>query len=274
MYHTSSFPIGGTYRNKADTYKTAVKTNLSYFDSYWKDNPADSTEGYFTFAYGSPIWADGADEPINRLAAIGMAYLYINHSEPDAVYAERASKLANLFKQDLEVRSVTIGSTSYDYYYWTYWDRDLPGYNGWTTSAGVSSNTKSFAGYKVAEDVSHAYLDLNFAILSYKYQLNVVNTTTPVFNLTDMQRFANNFTKKIILSDGKMSSDVIGNGVNANYTSEWLLLSEFDPEVYNKMKDIVDQRDYTGATTALRMSALMNWAKPPVVLEAETLPGR
>lgn len=272
VYNDSSFPIGGTYRSKADTYKTAVKTVLSYFDSYWTDNPADNTEGYFTFAYGSPIWADGVDEPLNRLAAIGMAYLYINHAEADAVYEMRASKMANLFKQDLELRTVTVSGATYDYYFWTYWDQDLYGYKGWTTSAGISSNTKSYGGYKATEDVSHALLDIYFAYLAYKHQLKVVNTTTPVFNLTDMQRFANNYTKKIIQSDGRMSSDVAGNGISANYVAEWLLLTEFDPEVYNKTKDLVDQKDYLGTTRAIGMSALMNWAKPPLILEAESLP--
>ncbi|MDF2713301.1 MAG: hypothetical protein K0R28_226, partial [Paenibacillus sp.] len=270
VYNSSSFPIGATYRNKADIYKTAVKTNLSYFDAYWTDNPADSTEGYFIFPVGSPIWSDGIDEPLNRLAAIGTAYLYINHAEPDAVYATRAAKIANLFKQDLELRSVTIGGISYDYYYWTYWDQDLPGYSGWTS--GVSSNTKSFTGYKSIEDVSHADLDLHFAILVYKYGLNVVNTATPVFNLTDMQRFANNLTKKVIQSDGTMSNNVIGNGYYAGYDSGWVQLTQFDPEVYRKMKDFVDQKDYTGIASTLGMSGLMNWAKPSIILEAEALP--
>ncbi|MDF2668581.1 MAG: hypothetical protein K0R67_887 [Paenibacillus sp.] len=273
VYNNPSLSISGTYKSKADTYKTAVKTVLSYFDSYWTDNPADNTEGYFTFASGSPIWADGVDEPLNRLAAIGMAYLYINHAEADTVYLERASKMANLFKQDLELRTVTVSGATYDYYYWTYWDQDLYGYKGWTTSAGISSNTKSYGGHKAIEDVSHAQLDINFAYLAYKLQLKVVNTTTPVFNLTDMQRFANNYTKKIILTDGRMSSDVVGgNGISANYVAEWLLLSEFDPDVYFKTKDLIDQKDYWGTTRALRMSALLNWAKPSILLQAESLP--
>ena len=128
----------GIYREKADEYEMIIKNVLDEFEPYWRNGPGKK-EGY----YYDPYYKDIA--PLNHMNALGRVHIEMYKITMDNKYKEKAVKLAFYFKRNMLLQSN-------DSYVWHYWPR---------------LNYKKIKSITI-EDVTHAQINLHFAVLAYK----------------------------------------------------------------------------------------------------------
>lgn len=95
---------------------------------------------------GSDFWCDGANVPHNYVTAYAHGLMALRGGEA-AVRQRVASLLAPL----LQLEPVASGPT------WHYWW--AAGYDGWTATDGISSNTPVYPGYQDPAHISYRSLD-------------------------------------------------------------------------------------------------------------------
>ncbi|MGI6685257.1 MAG: Ig-like domain-containing protein [Bacillota bacterium] len=172
-----------SYKSYADKYLKAAKDAAAVHDAEWIET---ATEMYL-------------NRPFNMIFSFGSLYLEIYQASGEAVYKNKAVKIANHFRNNLTVDSSING------YLWKY------------------MRTRDY-GY---EDLSHGAMDIDFAYLAYKNSIN--------FNATDMQRFGNTVQKKLIKADGNIANRVDGSGTssNQNFIGLWLNLHSWAPSLFD-----------------------------------------
>lgn len=229
------------YNAKANIYVQAAKDAISVHEDEWRESGAS---GYYIYRKGSPYWCDGVGVPFNQNLGLGRTMLKIYQTTGEAKYLDRVTKIAQHFKNNLTLQT--------DRYVWNYWWGY--GYNGWTSSQQISTNTPSYSGYKKYEDFRHGGVDGDFVVMAYEAGI--------VFNSTDIQRFANTVGKNIIRSDGKINetvSSVVLNGNNDLLIGQWLRYNKWVPTLFDATYQRASSYTNVGAP-GLLVVAYMNWA--------------
>lgn len=151
--------LNPAYKEKADQYLTAVKEVVAAHDKEWNDGASQ----YYALK-DAPVDYSGSAVPLNMEAIMGRNLLYLYDLTGDKNYINKATKMAWFFKKNLSLSGTA--------YVWKYWP-------------GVGDTT---------EDISHANLDIWFALTAYEHNV--------VFNKTDMERFAQTFLKNVYRGTG------------------------------------------------------------------------
>jgi hypothetical protein len=229
------------YNAKANIYVQAAKDAISVHEDEWRES---GSSGYYIYRKGSPYWCDGVGVPFNQNLGLGRTMLKIYHATGETKYLDRVKKVAQHFKDNLTLQN--------DRYVWNYWWGY--GYNGWTSSQKISTNTPSYSGYKKYEDFRHGAVDGDFVVMAYEAGI--------VFNETDIQRFANTVGKNILRSDGKVNetvSSVVLNGSNDILIGHWLRFNKWVPKLFDATYQRASSYTNVGAP-GLLVVAYMNWA--------------
>ncbi len=211
---------GTTFGAKADTYIQAARDTVRAHDDQWND------AGYYINRPDASFLAGGGKAlPLNQSNAMGRALLALYRVTGDAVYLDKATKLAQRFKD--KISNGTKGE-----YLWNY---NGTGYSNW------------------GEDISHAAINVDFAALAAEQGV--------IFTDADMERFTRTFMENIYVNDHQLSDYVGGgstNGKNKIRCSSWLRLANTQTSVYTAVRNIFEKESVPDNTPAV--SHLNGWA--------------
>ncbi|MFG3684683.1 hypothetical protein [Micromonospora sp. NPDC047740] len=214
---------------RTDDYLAVAHEALAVHDHQWRVS-ADG-EGYYAWLPDEPVGFAGAELPTNEFLAVGRALIQLAAATGDRDYVDRAAAMARTLRRQFAVRG---GG-----FVWPYWPSFGRVYGGWAkTGDPVRDGSRYrplFHAVPKAEDVTHALLDIDFAVL---YRL------TPglpeVFTEADMRALARTFTHHVSTRRlglrPTVRRDVSGAGRPGTARHEahvagWLPLRRWDPTV-------------------------------------------
>jgi len=186
-----------------------VDSTIDAHQDQWVNNAFGNNTGAYRFRWDATaqtfLGFPGANMPLNQQNALGRTLVAMYNATGNADYLDKATRLANTFKNDL------VYQTSPQAYVWSYW-----GYQGSTN-----------------EDISHAAINSDFALQCYDAGI--------VFNTSDMQRFASTFINNIYVEPLVVNDWVNGAGNNNLYwaqTGRWVAFSRFNRDIYHVVSDL------------------------------------
>lgn len=212
---------GETFGARAERYTRAVAETVAFHDREW------NAAGYYMF----PSDADflpyaGEDVPLNQSNAMGRVLLVLADLMGDAATLGKARALADRFEDQ-----VTVGSDGAAL--WNYWGGDYAAYG---------------------EDISHAAINVDFAVLAASYGV--------VFDRDDLDAFATTFVERVYVDDQTFSDAVGGGSTNdPSYLAQvgrWLRLTPTRTAVYTSVRDLYEA-SFPAATVASG-STFLAWA--------------
>jgi len=183
--------------------------------------------GYYEFA-SDATFLDfaGQDQPLNQSNALGRVHVLLGLLASSDDDWAKATALASRMQS-----MITVGGDGA--YLWNYW-------GGPFASDG--------------EDVSHAAINVDFATLC--------GTLGIVFDLDDVQGFANTFMERVYVDDATFADRVGGGSTNdpayRPQVARWLALARFRAGVYTAVRDLYDA-DYPPGDVGSG-SLLLGWA--------------
>ena len=249
VHETESLRRVPEYRQRAATYQAAAEDLFRVMEERWRTN--DKGEGWYDLEKGAPVWFDGCDEPHNHALAMGCAMLHLAAISPDPTWRRHVECLARWLRNDMRLEAEK------EAYIWPYWWRGGKVFNGWSPADGVSRNTPGMYPIRSMVDFSHASIDVGFAYHCFKDGI--------VFTRQDMIRLGNTFTRNIVrhTPEGKLtfSARVDGKGTPGTYDllgPNWVLLSEFRPEILERFQEIRRDSPWNGYALWMLQSANMN----------------
>ncbi|WP_163570145.1 hypothetical protein [Fodinicola feengrottensis] len=219
------------YKAKADSYLAAVQAAVAFHDyEYWVN--ADGF-GAYQWLKETPVPADGSNMPLNQCNTLGSTYAELYRITGSSAYALRMKQLKLCFRSAM----TQVGTGSSIRYYWPYWGPRAAAYNGWTatgfTAKDISSFTQTKPAEKQIEDISHAALNLEFAIDTFRTGLPAPDSA---FSLADMQRLANTYL--LYIKSGATTAHLNINGTGTagagfiDQIPRWIGIAEWNPAVY------------------------------------------
>ena len=211
---------------------SAAEESLATWESSWREGPNEGEGYYLLTPKGEPFWCDGIGAPLNYLGGAGQVLLYLHDVTGKQAYRDKAQRIARLFKNELE-----LGDNGA--YVWQYWWG--AGEDGWTKADGLSDNTPAYAGGKYDEDLSHAAWEVEFAVQAHRRGI--------VFDEEDMKRLAATFTKNLWVPESneladRVSGDRKYKGHHNIAGGRWVDLCEFDPQIFDIMRQIFTVHRY------------------------------
>jgi hypothetical protein len=222
---------------KADEFVDAAAEAVAVHDDEWRES--DRGEGWYDFLRGDPSGFDGTEQPANQFLALGRAQQHLAVVTGDATYADRVAKMARTLRRQLSVDDD-------DAYVWHYWPTFGHVYNGWSKEDDVSEFRLSYGGARQVEDLSHAHLDVDFAVQAFRDRT--------VFGGRDMARFARTFTENLIAFedggeptvwfnvDGSFRKGVLSDELVA---AGWLPVASWDRRVFDHCRAMYDASGLT-----------------------------
>jgi hypothetical protein len=194
--------LQATYGAIADRYADFVREEIvPRWDPYFR--AVGANRGTYVFPDDGSTVIPRNSLPHNHYLALGRAIVWLSQVDESPALEERAAKLANMFKSKLKV--VSGGA-----FVWHYTDRLLSG---------------DYNPNRAAEDVSHANVDVGFAVAAQQAGI--------VFTTTDIRRFATTLTRTMwnkSYSSPKIRFRVDGTGGFSRPTTmgEWTALAAED----------------------------------------------
>ena len=209
------------YNTKANQYLQAAKDAIAVHDMRDKPQYLDVESRWYEDGNSMHL-----ARPINMNLAQGSVMVAIYEATGDKTYLDKATKIANYFKQYLNVNSSTNS------YVWKYFPDD----SRYST---------------VLEDANHSVYDNEFIYWAYR---------NGIFNSTDMKRFANT-AKVVAKNNGTIANKVDGTGTSAapGEYSHWLWFEPWESSIFDvshkllASKTSVTPKELTGV-------ALLNYA--------------
>lgn len=194
---------GESFGDKAQAYLAAAEASAAFHDFEW--DPA----GFYAFPDDAGFLPyPGRDQPLNQSNALGRALILLGELTGDASYTEKATALAARMQQMIEVGSDGA-------YLWNYW------------GGGYTGN---------GEDISHAAINVDFAVLAARHGI--------VFDDADIAGFARTFVERVYVDDGTFSDFVGGGSTNdSSYRPQigrWLALSPARASIYAAVREVYD----------------------------------
>ena len=205
--HSHLTETGETFLQAANRLKDEVTSTVAAHDEQW-----DDTFGVYRSRNDAPINYPGAILPHNMNAAMGRTLLMMYKITGRSDYLNKVKKLAAYFDSSL------ILDTAHDSYIWDYWNNQ---------------------NFPLEEDLSHGSLDVNFAFLCFKNNIQ--------FNKLDMKRFASTLKHNLYIGPGMFQQylyihDERGRKQTINtylkQTGLWLNLSTFDRDIHQIVSDV------------------------------------
>ncbi len=214
-------PDGESYADKSTRFLAAAEQSVAAHDDQW------NSAGYYIFRSDATFLTyAGSDVPFNQSNALGRTLLALHSVTGTQAYLDKATALATRFRA-----GCTTGGDGA--LLWNYWGGAYAG-NG--------------------EDISHAALNVSFAVLA--------NRAGVGFTAADLRGLAATFTERVYVDDATFSDWVGGGSVNnPSYVPQvgrWLVLTPQRTTVYTAVRDLYE-RDYP-ATAVGSGSVLLGWA--------------
>jgi hypothetical protein len=230
----------------ADRFTTAADESYEEAKSHFRNGPGKDEGYYITCERGGPFPYDNLPEPFNYLGMHVSSELALYRLTGKAFYLDQATRMANLFKNRLEL-------VNGDRYVWYYWYEPLT--TGYSHEDDLSDNYPAMPPKPVIEDNSHATLNIQLVLNAERAGV--------VFDKTDLRRFANTFLMNIYRRgettfnarvDGSEGADKYDNvGITG-----WLPLAEVDPAVYDACRAVYVGR---GSDSFTSIARLLKWEK-------------
>lgn len=214
-------PDGESYGAKATRFLLAAEQSVAYHDDQW------NAAGYYIFRSDATFLTyAGVDLPLNQSNALGRTLLALYEVTSTQAYLDKASALATRFR----AQCTTAGDGAL---LWNYW-------GGAYSSPG--------------EDISHAALNVSFAVLSQQAGVG--------FSAADLDALAATFVERVYVDDATFSDWVGGGSVNnPSYLPQvgrWLMLTPQRTTVYTAVRDLFE-RDYPASGVGSG-SVMLGWA--------------
>jgi hypothetical protein len=211
---------GETLANKADRYLQAAQESIAFHEFEWND------AGYYVFSDVPNLDAAGQVQPLNQSNALGRAHILLAALTGDADQLAKATALATRFRAQ-----ITTGGD---------------GALLWNYGAGAYASP--------GEDISHAAINVDFAVLAAQHGI--------VFTEDDLAAFATTFRERVYVDDATFADHVGGGSTNDDsYRAQigrWLVLAPWSATTYAAVRDAYD-RDYAPASIGSG-STLLGWA--------------
>lgn len=180
--------VPATVAGRTDDYLAVAHEALAAHDDQWR--VTDEGEGHYVWLPDEPVGFAGAELPTNEFLAVGRTLIQLAAATGDRGYAERATAMAQTLRRQLTDRA---GG-----FVWPYWPSFGRVHGGWAKTGDPdrdgSRYRPTYPAVPVAEDVTHALLDVDFAVLF---------ASTPglpeVFSAADMRALARTFTRHVHL---------------------------------------------------------------------------
>ncbi len=210
---------GESLASKAERYLLAAQESVAFHEFEWDD------AGYYVFSDVPGLAAAGQVQPLNQSNALGRAHVLLAALTGDAGQLAKATALATRFRAQI--------STGAD------------GASLWNYGAGAYAAP--------GEDISHAAINVDFAVLAARHGI--------VFDDADLEGFATTFRERVYLDDATFSDFVGGGSTNGDsYRAQigrWVVLAPWSASTYAAVRDAYD-RDY--APPLGSGSVLLGWA--------------
>jgi len=209
---------GFTLGAKAADYTVAAAETVACHDDQWDSN------GYYIFREdASFLNYAGSDLPLNQSNAMGRLLLVLYEVTGETAYLDKATALAQRFAS-------FISTGPNGEYLWNYW--------GGSYSAP-------------GEDISHASINVGFAVLAARYGV--------VFDDTDLEAFARTFVYNVYEDDHTFFDRVGGGGTNtyAVQSGRWLPLTPQRTTIYSAVRDLFEMNYPPGSVSS--GSVLAGW---------------
>lgn len=208
------------FKPAAARYIQAAAESVAAWDVCWRNGPGPNEGAWMLVEKGADFWCDGIMAPWNYMGACGQVICNLWDWTKDPKYLDRLTRLATCFKNDC----TRLKNSSYSFPYWS-----RVTCTGWTKAQRLSVNTPEYPPYPKPDDVSHASLEVEFAIMCAERGI--------VFTRTDMQRFARTFTRNIWQPETKTLAQMVdGKGTADEGTAiagaRWIDLAAYDPQVF------------------------------------------
>lgn len=214
---------------RTDDYLAVAHDALAAHEHQWR--VTDDGEGHYTWLPDEPVSFAGAELPTNEFLAVGRTLIQLAAATGDRRYVERASALAHTLRRQLRQQAGTA--------VWPYWPSFGRVHRGWAKTGDPvrdgSLYRPEFHAVTRAEDVTHALIDIDFAVL-YR--------STPqlpeVFTDADLRALARTFTghvyRRRLGRRPTVRHDVSGHGRPGTprheaHVAGWLPLRHWDPAV-------------------------------------------
>ncbi len=232
------------YAAKADLYLQKIKESVSSHEPDWRNGPGKD-EGYYVDPEIGPL-------PVNQQNAMGSVLVSLYHTTRDHFYRDKASQLARFMQKRLRKRP----DGSFD---WSYWPR-LDG-NG-----------------RGSEDISHAAININFAVRCRAQKI--------VFSNQDMDAFALTWTHYIRRSAHEFADNVDGKGGTNTHSPQavgrWMDLSMFNHAILEDgltvFGDLADEKasgaDLLGIAKLAHYRKVFDQPKRPLIPRIKLLKKR
>ncbi|MBC8067549.1 MAG: hypothetical protein IAG13_04375, partial [Deltaproteobacteria bacterium] len=212
---------GESFADKADRYLVAAQESVAFHEFEWDD------DGFYRFpADLGSLPSPGGAQPLNQSNALGRAHILLAAITGDPEQLAKATALATYFRAQID----TGGDGAYL----------------WNYRGGAYAN--------VGEDISHAAINVEFAVMAAEHGI--------VFDQDDVAAFARTFTRRVYVNDATFADHVGGGETNtSSYRAQigrWLMLAPSSPTVYAAVRDVYE-RDYPAASLGSG-SVLLGWA--------------
>jgi hypothetical protein len=212
--------LQGEFKPAAERYIGAATESLSAYEPCWRNGPGPDEGYYLLIDKGGEFWCDGIMAPWNYMGATGQVIANVWDWTKNPKYLDRLTRLATLYKRDCKL--LPNGA-----YSWPYWSK--VGANGWKRDQQLSLNTPEYGAIAEPDDISHASLEVEFAVMCAERRI--------VFNQQDLARFAKTFTGNIWQPQTRtLAHRVDGTGTAERGTAlagaRWLELAACDPQVF------------------------------------------
>lgn len=207
------------FKPAAQRYITAAAESIAAYDQCWRNGPAPDEGYYLLIDKGADFWCDGIMAPWNYMGATGQVICNLWDWTQDPQYRDKLTRLATFLKRDCTL----LPNGGYSFPYWS-----KVGRTGWTRDQQLSVNTPEYGPTPKADDLSHAALEVEFAVMCHERDL--------VFDDQDMRRFAKTFVNMWNPEKQQLARDVDGSGAaDEGYAmagARWLELARWDPQVF------------------------------------------
>ena len=229
----------------ADWFVKAADESYEEARDHWRDGPGMDEGYYITCKRGGPFPYDNLPEPFNYLGMHVSSELALHRLTGKAFYMDHARRMANLFKNRLNLVD--------DRYVWYYWYEPLN--TGYSREDDVSDNYPVMPPKPSIEDVSHATLSIQLVLNARRAGV--------VFDKTDVRRMANTFLKNVYVpGEARFNGRVDGSRTSEKFemaaVTGWLPLAEADPAVYEACRAVYIARDKDSFPALAR---LLKWEK-------------
>lgn len=247
------------YRDRAEVYLDAAEQAVAVHDPEWREN--EHGEGYYVSLPNAPVWWAGMDNPINHFLALGRAVIQLAAATGDPRYADRAEKMGRTLRNDLRLDA--NGG-----YVWPYWWSKGAAYNGWDIDNPRSQYRPWYPANTVAEDTSHAQIDVNYALEMFRDLPALHGSGKPVFSGADMRRLARTFTHNVATTfDGAPTVHryVDGTGPTGLQAYErqagaWADLTPWDEAILEHLRRVFSHQNFSTGASMLYCVARLNHA--------------